>query len=142
MALGVRKRRDGSVVAGRWDHEQSRVDEGIYPSRHHFPTKWLNKALAEGWASLSRGNIVLHAADGDVVYRIERAPGAYCVHCGEKLGEGAARNPAQVAPRLEHVATYHEEDVVDPANPAGYEVTDHYDAMFVAVETNEEVDHG
>lgn len=142
MALGVRKRRDGSVVAGRWDHEQSRVDEGNYPNRHHFPTKWLNRALAEGWASLSRGNIVLHTAHGDVVYRIERAPGAYCVHCGTKLGEGAARNPAQVAPRLEHVEAQHSEAPVDSANPAGYEVTDHYDATLVAVEPTEEADHG
>lgn len=99
MALGVRKRKDGTVEAGRWDPEASRVIAGDYPRQHRFSTRWVTQHLVEGLVSVTPERLTLHLTDGDVAYRINRHPGAYCTGCGERIGDGPARTPAAVAER-------------------------------------------
>src|SRR5262245_58132058 len=83
---------------------------GPFPEQN-FSHRLVNTGIAEGWMTLSRGELLIHAGDEDVVYTINRIPGRYCCHCGSSLaGEGEAR--AHVAAEHAGVAS------PDPQNPA------------------------
>lgn len=82
--------------------------------RQKFTVQTIARAVMAGYMTLSRGRIVIHAANGDVVFRIRRSPGLWCCHCGGALGDQAQarrhvidRHPGQASP--------------DRSNPAGYE---------------------
>lgn len=85
MSLILRIRRDGTVTP-----------EGTLPAAHHFDPRWLTRAVTAGYATLGKGQITLHLADGDAAYRIVRGPGAYCAECGHQVGDGPATTPQQV----------------------------------------------
>ena len=98
--------------------------------KHHFPTKFVTKALIEGWISLDRGKLTIHAENGELVYNLVRYPGAYCDNCGDRLGDGPALTAAEADVRREH-AQGHSNYKPNPKNPAGYSVINHYDALLV-----------
>lgn len=47
------------------------------PATHAFSRTYIDLAMAEGWVSMVKGNIVLDTITGDLVYRITEAPGRY-----------------------------------------------------------------
>jgi len=82
----------------------------------NFSTRQVARGLSEGWISIGKGKLILHAKPEDLVYDILRAPGRYCLHCGEKLEDDIAGALARV-----HVATRHVgAKSPDPATPSGY----------------------
>lgn len=89
-------------------------------ARQLFSTRLVEGAIGEGWMSLSKGKLTLHATSDDLVYAVKRVPGHYCSHCVAKLeGEQAAK---------EHVAAAHAGvPSPDKNNPAGYEKLNGYD---------------
>lgn len=90
--------------------------------RHNFSMNLVQGGISEGWLSLMKGRIVLHAEDGDHVFNILRGPGHYCCHCNSKLdGQVNARK---------HVAEDHEGDESpDRSNPSGYSRINHYEGL-------------
>lgn len=91
----------------------------------NFSRQLVEKAIAEGWMSLGKGRLVLHAAEGDLDYEVKRMPGTYCCHCGEKLPESKT---AQA-----HVAEKHAgKTSPDRSNPSGYAVTHAYECVLDA----------
>jgi|SRR5215471_7035721 len=47
---------------------------GDAPAEHEFSEGYIMKALSEGWASMSEGNIVFHLVDGDLTYHVTSGP--------------------------------------------------------------------
>lgn len=86
----------------------------------NFSSKLVSTAVADGWMSLVKGQIVLHAREGDLTYKVLRSTGHYCCHCGERLpNESDARA---------HVAANHAgEKSPDKNNPSGYKLIDGYE---------------
>lgn len=81
--------------------------------RQKFSTRFIEGGSAEGWLSMTQGKVILHGSGGDVVYRIERAPGYYCCHCERKLDDGPGGRV--------HVETAHAGKASpDPSNPSGF----------------------
>lgn len=88
----------------------------------------INAAIAEGWATISRGKLMLHVMPEDLVYTIKRVPGRYCCHCGEKLQDDATGELARG-----HVARAHpNEESPDPNHPAGYSMTGAFECVLDA----------
>ena len=95
-------------------------------AEQNFSRRLVEAAAAEGWVTISRGKLILHAKPEDLNYTILRSPGTYCCHCGEKLSS----DPAGVEARA-HIAAKHKGvDSPDAANPAGYRVTHAYECAL------------
>lgn len=110
MGLRLRKHAEGIELVGD------------PPEIHHFSPSFVDGALAEGWASMGRGELTLHLDSGDVVYEIIHRPGAaVCEICEEQIGIGAAA-AAEAGDRLAHVASHDEE-----IEGAGYDVQNYWD---------------
>lgn len=108
MALYMRKRRDGTVQVA-----SDPTFTSDPPTTHHFTPEWVFDQVAAGIATLSKGQIVLHADSGDVAYDITREPGAYCSGCGHRVGDGPATTPSQVEARRAESADCCEADADD-----------------------------
>lgn len=122
MGLFVRKNRDGTVFVSA-DKDHTRPP----PKRHHFARRWVNRNLVDGTVLLSEGKLTV----GSVMYKVLRAPGAYCDHCGDRIGEGPARTAEEADLRRKYVETCaafkSKKKTGDPNNPAGYTVIGYYD---------------
>lgn len=139
MVLRLRKRADrsGPEPARNADGKPETpwplagVDiEGDPPERHHFPVDMVTKAVGEGWISLNQGRLTIHTLDGDVIYRIDRTPGAYCCHCGQRIGDGPAATSREADRRRTHT-----DECCDGADhpaewPGGYEVINYFDCTL------------
>jgi len=53
----------------------------------NFTQKFFDKALREGFASMSKGLFILHTVDGDLEYKIIRSPGYFCCFDNKALGD-------------------------------------------------------
>lgn len=95
-------------------------------ARQNFSTRLVPRAVAEGWLTLSRGQIIVHAAGApDLVYRIVRGPGYWCCHCGCALENDRA---AQA-----HLAAAHKDQPSPDENwPAGFACLNHYECVLVS----------
>ena len=51
----------------------------------NFTQKFIDKGIEEGYVTLSKGNITIHAKPNDLVYKIVRMPGWYCCHDDKKM---------------------------------------------------------
>jgi hypothetical protein len=89
----------------------------------NFSERLVNAAIAEGWMSISRGKLVLHAASEDLSYTVTRTPGVYCAHCGEKQ-ESAEAAKAHIA------AAHADKKSPDASNPAGYEKLNGFECVL------------
>lgn len=59
----------------------------------NFTQKLIDRAIREGFMSMSKGKIVLHTESGDLSYKILQSPGYFCCHDNKALGgEGEARS--------------------------------------------------
>lgn len=96
----------------------------------HFSQGFIDNGLIEGWMSLGRGTLVVHGTDGDVTYRLLRAPGAICCHCEAPVETGPPDEDG-LTPGARHVRTAHPKtSSPDPTNPSGYRVENHYTAIL------------
>ncbi len=118
--------------------------------KHLFSTKLVASAIQEGWMTLSRGKIILHTKPQELAFRIEKVPGHYCCHCGEKMaGEVAARKhvlmvhaglgahelPAKdpdLKTEFHPLLAARKVKSPDSGNPAGYCQINYYDCVKVA----------
>lgn len=116
MSLYMRKRKDGTVQVA-----SDPAFTSDPPANHHFTPEWVLDQVSAGIATFTKAQLVIHAADGDVVYDITREPGAYCAGCGQKVGDGAATTPAQVEKRRAEAS-----DCCD-ADPDDVEVINYYE---------------
>jgi hypothetical protein len=99
---------------------------GTKPEQN-FSEGLVQAGITEGFATVSRGELVLHAEPEDLVYEIIRGPGHYCCHCGEPIPDANAflkdengEETDQTVGML-HVAEVHGgEKSPDPNNPSGY----------------------
>ena len=56
-------------------------------SKHqNFTQKFIDKAVREGYATLSKGKVIIHTQDGDLEFKILRSPGYFCCHDNKSLG--------------------------------------------------------
>ena len=89
----------------------------------NFSSKLVAQAIEQGWMSIGRGAVTIHAKDGDLVYAIERGSGVYCCHCTQALGDWKT---AQA-----HVAAAHPgKPSPDTNNPSGYRKVDGYECLL------------
>jgi len=100
---------------------------GTTPEQN-FSGGLINTALAEGWATISKGKLTLHVHPEDLVFTIKRMPGRYCCHCGEKLADDATGELA----RGHVAAAHHDTKSPDSGNPAGYCMTSAYECVLDA----------
>ena len=95
---------------------------GIAPEQN-FSKSLVEGAIAEGWATLAKGKLVLHVQPEDLVYAVTRMPGRYCCHCG-------ARQDDEKGARAHIVAAHAGKASPDKSNPAGYAVTNAYECVL------------
>jgi hypothetical protein len=95
------------------------------PDRHRFSTGWVHKALAEGWIRCDDTAITLKP-DPPVEYKIVRNPGAFCLYCGEKVGDGPTRDPKVAKARVGYVKECQAYEGEDDHSRGFYEVADYY----------------
>ena len=79
----------------------------------NFTQKFFDRAIREGFASMSKGLFILHTVDGDLEYKIILSPGYFCCFDNKELGgEKDARK---------YVAdNFKGEESPDANNPSGY----------------------
>ena len=98
---------------------------GTHPEQN-FSRRLVEAGVAEGWASMGRGKIVLHTEGEDLEYTIVRMPGTYCCFCDAKLDD----DTTGALPRA-HIAQQHAgETCADKSNPAGFRVTNAYECVL------------
>lgn len=97
---------------------------GTHPEQN-FSDRLVAGAVAEGWMSLSRGKIIVHAQPEDLVYTIKRGPGVYCCFTGKKLD-------GQVEARAHVAKNFAGKPSPDKSNPGGYEVLHAYECVLDA----------
>ena len=97
-----------------------------------FPLKFINQFRQD--LQILPDKIVIETFDGPVTFNIDRSPGCYCAHCGEKLPyeDHALRDsPERGAEARAHVATKHKgKKSPDPAHPAGYHLVTGYETTM------------
>ena len=78
-----------------------------------FTQKFIDKSVFEGFATLSKGKIILHAKPKDLTYKIVRVPGMYCCFDNAPMeNQKSARK---------YVKDYYADtESPDSNNPSGY----------------------
>jgi hypothetical protein len=100
-------------------------------AEQNFSHRIVAAGLAEGWISLGRGTLTLHAPAEDLLYAILRMPGRYCLHCDHYLADDGDRG----VKLREHVSRAHAGAVSpDPATPAGYVWLTYYECRLDAAQ--------
>jgi len=102
-------------------------------AEQNFSTQLVEAAVTEGWMTLGQGKLTVHGKPEDLVYKIRRAPGHYCCHCGMKLPDAAAFAAPGATNGMRHVADAHAgKKSPDAGNPAGYCRINHYECVLAA----------
>ncbi len=84
-----------------------------HSKKQNFTQKKIDQGVTDGFMTLSKGQIILHAKPADLIYKIIRAPGYYCCFDNSKHGgEAEARQYTK--------DKYAGEVCDDSNNPAGY----------------------
>lgn len=117
---------------------------GIH-AEQNFSARLVFQAIAEGWMTLAGDLLLLKTATATLRYAIKRSPGYYCCHDGsripisdvaqqERLRTGIGRLAAAEA--RAHLAAhgFAGKKSPDPANPAGYQVIEHYECVLDAAQ--------
>lgn len=92
-------------------------------AKQNFSDRLIAQGIAEGWVSIGKGLLTVHAAPEDLTYKILRTPGYYCCHCGEQIVDAGAPSAPESAVTLgvKHVAEAHGSvKSPDSENPSGY----------------------
>ena len=94
---------------------------GALSGRQVFSTKFVDKAVEEGWMTVTGEKIVITGEDRVLVYSITRFPGRYCSHCDMQLPDEPVDRPDQGAMARRHVAENHAgKKSPDKESPSGY----------------------
>lgn len=99
----------------------------------NFSERLVRAGVAEGFMTLGQGKLILHTVEGqpDLEYKILRAPGWYCCHCGQSLENANAEFAPGVSYGTQHVLTQHPEmESPDRENPSGYERLNGYETAL------------
>lgn len=107
----------------------------------NFSSRLVAQAMAEGWMSLSGGQLTVKADPEDLRYDVLRGPGYYCVHDGkeipvsnlardERLRTGMGRLAAAEAKAYLKANGFEGVTSPNPAHPSGYEVIDHFECVL------------
>ena len=100
---------------------------GTHPEQN-FSIKLVTEYLSSGLMQMLGNDLTLHCYPEPLFYRINRRPGAYCLHCGAQL---PIENRGALA-RL-HVAEKHAgRPSPVPGEPAGYVVLNHFECVLDA----------
>lgn len=110
-------------------------------AEQNFSTTLVSTAIGEGWMVVEGGTITLHTDVGPLRYTVKRTPGYYCCHDGkripisdmaqqERLRTGIGRLAAAEARAYIATQGFTGKASPDKANPAGYEVIDHYECVL------------
>lgn len=95
--------------------------------KQHFSVRSILQGLDHGYFKIEGDRLTLKAEPEDLVYSIQRRPGRYCLHCGEKLPDDTKGELA-----LLHVfEKHHGVESPDPkGHPAGYEMINYFDVTL------------
>lgn len=97
-------------------------------AEQNFSVGLVTAGIEGGWISIDGDTLTLTTVEEALRYRIRRAPGRYCCHCQAQLPDDVAGALARL-----HVAQRHRgEASPDPANPAGYLMTNAYECELDA----------
>lgn len=92
----------------------------------NFSRRFVETGIVQGWLTLSRGALTLHAQEEDLQYRILGMPGRYCLHCGLHW----PGDPTGAETRA-HISAEHAGMVSpDPQWPQGYRATESYECLL------------
>ena len=94
---------------------------GVSPEQN-FSTQLVTNMLKDGIMEIDGSALVFHVYPEDLTYTIKRAPGRYCLHCGEKLPDDASGELARL-----HVAQAHAKE--EPKG-AGYEAINYFECVL------------
>lgn len=98
----------------------------------NFSTDFVTEQLKNGFMELSGSVLTFFVAhDGQDValtYQVLRAPGRYCLHCGEKLEGDETGELARLHVALKHAGAASP----DTSNPAGYVWLKHFECVLNA----------
>ena len=81
--------------------------------RQNFTQRFIDRAIQEGFASLVKGELVIHARPDELIYKILRMPGYFCCHDNAPLG-----SEKEAVEYLD--ANFDGAASPDANNPAGY----------------------
>jgi hypothetical protein len=114
---------EGKLLRARGDYIVTGVHLRHAGPAQKFSQEQLDEGLRVGYVVMDASTIEVRGVNATARYRVLRAPGFYCCHCGEKL-EGDPRSVEDCrknAARKAHVAASHPGvPSPDPQNPAGY----------------------
>lgn len=93
----------------------SLANTGATPEQN-FSVQLVTEGLNVGFMEIADDTLIFHVYPEDLHYTIQRRPGRYCLHCGEKLSDDTGGQLARL-----HVAEQHAGQASPSASdPAGY----------------------
>jgi len=103
----------GALILENGEPVVETIKVTLLSKRQNFTQKFIDKAIREGYATLTKGKLILHTQDGDLEYKILRSPGYFCCHDNQSLG-GEKECREYVAINFAGI------DSPDKNNPSGY----------------------
>jgi len=108
-----KKHDDGSLILEKGEPVVDTIKVKRLSKRQNFTQKFIDNAVREGYATLSKGKVILHTQDGDLEFKILRSPGYFCCHDNKSLG-GEKECRKYVKDNFNDIAS------PDKNNPSGY----------------------
>ncbi len=109
-------------ILARWDESKGikmpfglKIKNLAKSGKQRFMPHWLRQW--KQFITQTTEQIILHGVDGDVVYRVDYAPGRHCMTCGESLPDERADPLAEQC--RAHVAA-HDDAIATERWPHGY----------------------
>lgn len=103
-------------------------------AEQNFSTDFVTEYLQLGLMKLSGNALTLHVVhddyDVELAYQVKRAPGRYCLHCGEKLESDETGELARLHIALQHAGV----ESPDASVPAGYVWLKHFECVLDALQ--------
>lgn len=101
------------------------ANTGVSPEQN-FSTSLVIDFVKKGIMEIKDETLIFHVQPEDLVYKIKRKPGRYCLHCSEKLPDDEKGELAQL-----HVVEKHQGvPSPDPTNPAGYVYLTYFECVL------------
>jgi len=92
----------------------------------NFNIGLVTELITLGFMEINGDTLIFRVHPEDLRYQIKRAPGRYCLHCGQKLDEDQGGEMARL-----HVALNHKGlKSPNPNTPAGYEWLRYYECVL------------
>ncbi len=113
------------------EEEGEKVFDHLKIIRHgkaqNFTQKFINRAMQDGFLTMSKGQIIIHGKPADLTYKIVRTPGYYCCFDHARMdGEKDANKYIE--------SNFKGKDSPDTNNPAGYRKDNFFHCELVEAE--------